>query len=296
MLDNLDDQHRELQRARFRRKVAELLDDLPSDEDEDTDSDVSMSDVSSVSSGSGDSDDDGSGSESTDSATFSDIEDTVFLSTQEMIEKLMHEIETTRILDPKPRLPKVSQLHLLDEWREIEHPNFRKKLRVDPYVFDGLLALIQDHHIFQNNSNNPQLPVQIQLAIFLYRAGHYGNGSSPEETAEWAGVSVGTVVNATNRVMVAVLSLHDVAVHYPDAAEKEKTKQWMEDQTCPEWRDGWMVADGTKFPLFERPGLHGDAWFDKNKDYSLDCQVCESFDAMKATDMTVDRFLYFQTL
>lgn len=34
-----------------------------------------------------------------------------------------------------------------------------------------------------------------------------------------------------------------------------------------------MMADGTKFPLFERPGLHGDAWFDKNKDYSLDGQV-----------------------
>jgi hypothetical protein len=131
---------------------------LPSDEDEEADSDVFMSDVSSVSSGSGDSDDDGSGSESTDSATFSDIEDAVFLSTQEMIEKLMHEIEMTRILDPiVPRLPKVSQLHL-DEWCEIEHPNFRKKLRVDPYVFDGLLALLLRPSLRPKTPPTPSLP------------------------------------------------------------------------------------------------------------------------------------------
>jgi hypothetical protein len=73
--------------------------------------------------------------------------------------------------------------------------------------------------------------------------------------------------------MVAFLSLHDYAIRYPTSDEKETTKAWVEQETCPEWRDEWMMADGTKFPLFERPGLHGDAWFDKNKDYSLDGQV-----------------------
>lgn len=48
----------------------------------------------------------------------------------------------------------------------------------------------------------------------------------------------------------------------------------MEIQTCPEWRDGFLLGDGTKVPIFQRPGLHGDAWFDKNKDYSLNVQVC----------------------
>lgn len=190
-----------------------------------------------------------------------------------MILRLMTEIEATRVIDPMPRIEKASQLHLLDEWRAINHPNFRKKLRVEPEVFDGLHELIVNHHIFQNNSGNPQLPVQIQLAIYLFRAGHYGNGASPEETAEWAGVAVGTVVNCTNRVMVALLSLHDTAIRYPTPEEKEKKKDYLEEQTCPEWRDGWMMGDGTKFPLFQRPGLHGDAWFDKNKDYSLDGQV-----------------------
>jgi len=115
--------------------------------------------------------------------------------------------------------------------------------------------------------------VQIQLAVFLYRGGHYGNGASSEETAQWAGIAIGTVINCTNRVMVAFLSLHDTAIRYPTPEEKETTKVWVEEETCPEWRDGWMMGDGTKFPLFQRPGLHGDAWFDKNKNYSLDGQI-----------------------
>ena len=61
----------------------------------------------------------------------------------------------------------------------------------------------------------------IQLSIFLFCAGHYGNASSPEDTAQWAGVSVGGVEKSTDHVIVALLSCHDEAVHLPDAVEKE---------------------------------------------------------------------------
>ncbi|KAJ7925636.1 hypothetical protein B0H13DRAFT_2314230 [Mycena leptocephala] len=228
LLDDLDGQYRNAKRARFNHTVARLLDDLDSDADA-----VSLESSEDRSDSEPDSDA---------SASFSDLEDNYLATREQMILDLMAEIETTRVFDPMPRIPKASQLHLLDEWRELNHPNFREKFRVDPEIFDGLHELIKDQS-------------------------HYGNGASPEETAEWAGVAVGTVVNCTNRVMVAVLSLHDHAIRYPTSDEKETTKAWVEQETCPEWRDGWMMADGTKFPLFERPGLHGDAWFDKNKDY-----------------------------
>ncbi|KAJ7230422.1 hypothetical protein GGX14DRAFT_344159 [Mycena pura] len=175
----------------------------------------------------------------------------------------MRAIESSRVIDEAPRIAKLSQLSLLDEWRSTGHLNFRKKLRVEPHIFDGLVQLVHDHHIFMNNSNNPQLSVHIQLAIFLYRAGHYGNSAAPGEVAQWAGVSLGTVVNCTRRVTVAILSLHDDAIHLPSEEEKERAKAWIESETCPEWWDRWMLADGTKFLLFQRPGLHGDAWFDK---------------------------------
>ena len=113
----------------------------------------------------------------------------------------------------------------------------------------------------------------MQLAIYLARVGHYGNGSSATDIATWAGVSVGLVQKATIHVMIALISLHDTAIHLSTQAEKEASKQWVEDACCSEWRGGFITIDGTKFPLFQHPSLHGDAWYDKNKDYLADCQV-----------------------
>lgn len=172
-----------------------------------------------------------------------------------------------------PKVKKAPQIHLLNHWRNGNTNQFRRKVRVDPSTFDGLVEKIRGHPIFSNNSNVPQKPVSTQLAIFLYRIGHYGNAASPEAIGHWAGVSPGTVFNCTNRVMLALLSLHDEAVHLPTLEEKENAKAWVAAQVCPEWSNGHLMVDGTKFPLFQRPGLHGDTWFDKNKNYSLDCQV-----------------------
>ena len=73
--------------------------------------------------------------------------------------------------------------------------------------------------------------------------------------------------------MVALMDLHDECVCLPTAEEKESAKAWVGNQVCSEWRDGYLMVDGTKIPLFQHPGLHVDAWFDKNWSYSLDCQV-----------------------
>jgi hypothetical protein len=51
-------------------------------------------------------------------------------------------------------------------------------LRLSSLVFTVILELIQKHHVFSNNSNIPQTPVNIQLAITLYHLGHYSNAAS----------------------------------------------------------------------------------------------------------------------
>ncbi|KAJ7645304.1 hypothetical protein B0H17DRAFT_834308, partial [Mycena rosella] len=147
-----------------------------------------------------------------------------------------------------------------------------RKLRVEPNTFNGILSMIQEDPIFYNNLNTPQLPVEIQLAVFLFRVGHYGNAGSPDETANWAGMSVGGVDKCTDRIPFSLLALHDDAVGLPDDFGKELSKQWVEEQSCPEWRDGFLVVDGSKIPFYQRPGLHGGAWFDKDKEYSIDLQ------------------------
>src|SRR6266850_3383565 len=52
---------------------------------------------------------------------------------------------------------------------------FRHKVHVDPTTFNGIIKKIHDHHIFHNNLHVPQIPVETQLAIFLYCARHYAS-------------------------------------------------------------------------------------------------------------------------
>jgi hypothetical protein len=209
--------------------------------------------------------------------SISDFETEYYINWERRYRELLYVIENTRVLYPAPPVPKCSQLHLLDHWRVHSPERFCRKLRVEPQTFDSLVAQIEDHPVFHNNSNNSQLPIHIQLGIFLFRSGHYGNASSPEDTAQWSGVSVGAVEKSTDRVIIALLSHHDEAIHLPDAIEKEQSKAYVEDALCAEWRGGFLLADGSKFPFYQRPGLHGDAWFDKDGAYSIDCQVCLAY-------------------
>ena len=119
--------------------------------------------------------------------------------------------------------------------------------------------------------------MEIQLAIALYRFGHDGNAASVEAIAQWAGVSAGMVVKATRRVIIAVLSLHDSVIRWPSEEEKEEAREWVEctacEGSCPQWRNGYCMVDGTPVPLFEKPGYHGEAYFDRKSNYSLNVQV-----------------------
>ncbi|KIK19894.1 hypothetical protein PISMIDRAFT_106721, partial [Pisolithus microcarpus 441] len=99
----------------------------------------------------------------------------------------------------------MSQLSLLEHFTEHHLSLFWKKLCIDPVIFDEILDQISGHLVFQNQSNNKQLPVSIQLAIFLYHMGHYGNVCLPEDVGQWAGISIGMVVNCTPCMMATIL-------------------------------------------------------------------------------------------
>jgi hypothetical protein len=293
MLEDVAEHHGQRKRACLLYLTSKLTDDLPSS-DLPTNTDMSgssssssssslspssRSSVSSLSSdlsGSSRSTTHGTHSRhsSSSSEDFDSVENTLLERWNAQVQSLALYLLTARVLDSCLPVKKLGQLDLyLTNFRR-DHPDrFRKKLRVSPLVFDRLVELIEGHDIFHNNSTAPQYPIPIQLSIFLIRVGHYGNASSPEYVAQWAGVCVGTVINATYRCLIAFLALHDEAVMMPPEEEKERAKEYVEEVTCPEWRNGFLLADGTKFVLFQKPGLHGEAWFDKNKNYSIDCQV-----------------------
>jgi hypothetical protein len=83
--------------------------------------------------------------------------------------------------------------------------HFRQALRVSPQTFDTLVARLENDPVFSNNSNHPQLSVEQQVAIALYRFGHDGNAAGLQAVANWAGLGKGTVHVCTRRVMTAVL-------------------------------------------------------------------------------------------
>jgi hypothetical protein len=85
-------------------------------------------------------------------------------------------------------------LQLLMEDYKINCPEiFRSYLRITPDCFNDLVSIIKDEDVFLNDSNNEQMPVAHQLAIALYRFGHYGNAMSTVKVALWAGYGYGTV-------------------------------------------------------------------------------------------------------
>jgi hypothetical protein len=47
----------------------------------------------------------------------------------------------------------------------------------------------------------------------------------------------------------------------------------VERRTGPQWRDGYLVGDGTCFPLFQKSELHGESFYDRKCNYFLNCQV-----------------------
>ncbi|KIK79633.1 hypothetical protein PAXRUDRAFT_160828 [Paxillus rubicundulus Ve08.2h10] len=170
---------------------------------------------------------------------------------------------------------KVSQLILLDHFADHCPGLFRKKLQVDPDIFDAILAQISDHSIFSSASHNHQFPIAIQLVIFLNCAGYYGNVILPEDVAQWARASVGSVVNCTNCVMVAVLDQHDDFIQFPalESQDAENARSYVEAHVCSEWQNGFLAADGSAFGLYAKPGFHGETFFDHKSNYSLNCQV-----------------------
>ena len=96
-----------------------------------------------------------------------------FFNWKHCFQKCFHHITTTCVFLAGTPNPQGFQLHLLDHWRAHSPDCFCCKLYVNPKTFDSLIKLIKHNPVFFNQLNCPQLPVSIQLAIFLFCAGHY---------------------------------------------------------------------------------------------------------------------------
>ncbi|KAG6806816.1 hypothetical protein H0H93_002417, partial [Arthromyces matolae] len=96
------------------------------------------------------------------------------------------QIHSTRYLNQREVIKKSPALLrlLLHDWKLNRPDIFRSYVRIDPDCFDSLVDVIKDDPIFHNQSNNPQMPVEEQTAIALYRFGHHGSAASTMKLRE----------------------------------------------------------------------------------------------------------------
>ncbi|KAJ3502372.1 hypothetical protein NLJ89_g8916 [Agrocybe chaxingu] len=194
----------------------------------------------------------------------------------------MGNLYSERYLQERRPITKTREnLRLLLDDHKINRPEiFRSYLRITPACFDDLVSAIEDDEVFCNNSQNDQMPVAEQVAIALYRFGHYGNAASCMKVALHFGVGYGTVQLVTTRVMKACCSerFRAASVQWASPQAKEAAKQWVEKASCPAWRNGWLMVDGTLVPLFRRPAFFGNVWFDRKSNYLMNVQLVSTPD------------------
>ena len=207
----------------------------------------------------------------------SDEDVTVIPSASDDILDIPKDLHSQRYLTPRVTINKpMSLLMVTLAAYKTSHPEiFHRYLRVWPDTFDSLVGTIQDDEVFHNHSHNNQFPVEQQLAVALYRFGHFGNAVSIQEVSLWAGWGYGTVDRSTRHVIKALCHPHfrRAAVRWPNEEEKENAKVWVEGASGPEWHDGWLMVDGTLVPLSRRPGFYGNTWYDRKSNYSMNVQV-----------------------
>ncbi|KIK83840.1 hypothetical protein PAXRUDRAFT_153002 [Paxillus rubicundulus Ve08.2h10] len=151
-----------------------------------------------------------------------ELDDACYVCLLGAIQALCDEVERAQVLERPAELPICApQLQLLAHFSDHCPELFQKKLCIHLLIFNDILDQISDHPIFQNYSNNNKLLIAIQLGIFLNCAGHYGNASSPEDIAQWAGVSVGMVINCIHCVMVAILDQHNQYIYMPSSHSRD---------------------------------------------------------------------------
>ncbi|EFP91044.2 uncharacterized protein PGTG_17316 [Puccinia graminis f. sp. tritici CRL 75-36-700-3] len=155
--------------------------------------------------------------------------------------------------------------------------DFKQAVRTTKLGFMWLLGLITLNPVFHSASFRPQLPVPHQLALTLERLGSNGNGASVGRFSRNLGVGRGTVIKASRRVIQAINHLSHTYLLWPDADRRKEISNVMK----AEGFEGCIgFVDGTTIPLYQRPSIDGEVFFDRKKRYSINCQVicdCDRF-------------------
>lgn len=178
-------------------------------------------------------------------------------------------LNTLRYHNPRWKMPfKMSfSLKYLLRNQEFE---FRQSMRTTHAGFHAILNIISPHPIFISTSFNPQPPVIIQLALALERLGSNGNGCAVCRMGRDYKRPMGAIVECTRRLIHAIIETSKDYIQWPGQGRREEISAVMALKGFP----GCVgFVDGTNIPLYQRPGMDGETFFDQKKRYSINFQV-----------------------
>ena len=157
---------------------------------------------------------------------------------------------------------------------------YRSYMRLSRTTFEHVLSLLRAHagEIFVSGRGTPQLSLEIQLAIALYRFGHYGNASRVEAVADQFGVSAGLVMKCTKRVIRGINRLSPTIIRWPSAQRRAQQAEWAGSSYGFDNCIG--ATDGTTFPLAYQPALHPWTYYDRKGRYSLNAVLTCVWDGL----------------
>ena len=137
----------------------------------------------------------------------------------ELMDYRLMVMECRTILSRTPIPKNKAMIDMLWQWGEAE---FRQETRMTQHSFKCLVRLIEHHPIFHNRSKNPQAHVWEQLFVVLKRLGCEGNGVSVGIVSRFSGVSTGTVVKYSERVITAIYDIGHQLIQWPDENERRE--------------------------------------------------------------------------
>ncbi|ORZ27266.1 hypothetical protein BCR41DRAFT_289591, partial [Lobosporangium transversale] len=85
-------------------------------------------------------------------------------------------------------------------------------------------SIMCQHEVFMNRSNNSQESVEKQLAITLWRLGHYGNEAGIGEASKIFGLSEGSIMKCTKRCIQVLKEISSDLITWPSQDEKRTIK------------------------------------------------------------------------
>jgi hypothetical protein len=153
----------------------------------------------------------------------------------------------------------------------LPNDEFRQAFRMNKDTFVFILNKIEAHEIFKNAGTHKQQPVWVQLLVALERFGFDGNACSVGKVARNMGISSGTVILFSNRVIEALVSIIPNWIKWSTPAQRKRTSRYFEENHNLKGCVG--VLDGTLVNLCQKPFLNGETYWTRKQRYSMNVQI-----------------------